>query len=142
MQREERWQRTDNTSGFPFVQVVFVCSRCLAKVSISCGNQRTRVIRCFCSITENGTEKFGATMYHKICIKLGELRNSDTRTSSGRPSTSKTGTSGVSYEVRRRLTLRLLSSELNMNAFTLHQILTQNLGISQDGANKNDNRTE
>ena len=51
----------------------------------------------------------------------------------GRDSTSKTGdnvermTSLVTSE--RRLTFRMISSELNLNRFTVHQILTHDLGM-------------
>ena len=49
----------------------------------------------------------------------------------GRPSTSKTedNVERVRSLVRsnHRLTLRMISSELNLNQFTIHQILTQDL---------------
>jgi len=50
----------------------------------------------------------------------------------GRPSTSKTdNVERVRSLVRedRRLTLRMISSELNLNRFTVHQILTQDLDM-------------
>jgi len=51
----------------------------------------------------------------------------------GRPSTSKTDNNveRVRSLVRsyRRLTLRVISSELNLNQFTIHQILTQDLDM-------------
>ena len=51
----------------------------------------------------------------------------------GRTSTSKTDDSveRVRSPVRpdRRLTLRMISSELNLNRFTVHQILTQDLDM-------------
>jgi len=51
----------------------------------------------------------------------------------GRPSTSNTedNVERVRSLVRsdRRLTLRVISSELNLNRFTVHQILTQDLGM-------------
>ena len=51
----------------------------------------------------------------------------------GRHSTSKTdeNVERVTSLVRsdRRLTLRMISSELNLNRFTFHQILTQDLGM-------------
>jgi len=51
----------------------------------------------------------------------------------GRPSTSKTDTDveRVRSLVRsdHRLTLRMISSELNLNWFTVHQILTQDLDM-------------
>jgi len=51
----------------------------------------------------------------------------------GRPSTSKTddNVERVRSFVRsyRRLTLRMISSELNLNWFTVHQILTQDLDM-------------
>ena len=52
----------------------------------------------------------------------------------GKPSTSKTDDS-VEERVRsvvrsfRRLTLRMISNELNLNQFTVHQILTQDLNM-------------
>ena len=51
----------------------------------------------------------------------------------GRTSTSKTddNVERVRSHVRsdRRLTLRIISSELNLNRFTVHQILTQDLDM-------------
>src|SRR5215469_14297065 len=51
----------------------------------------------------------------------------------GRPSTSKTddNVERVRSLVRsdHRLTLRMISSELNLDRFTIHQILTQDLGM-------------
>ena len=51
----------------------------------------------------------------------------------GRPSTSKTdeNVERMRSLVRpdRRVTLRMISSELNLNRFTVHQILTQNLDM-------------
>jgi len=51
----------------------------------------------------------------------------------GRPSTSKTddNVERVRSFVRsdRQLTLRIISSELNLNRFTVHQILTQDLDM-------------
>ena len=51
----------------------------------------------------------------------------------GRPSTSKTddNVERARSLVRsdRRLTLRMISSELNLNRFTIHQILTQDLDM-------------
>ena len=59
----------------------------------------------------------------------------------GRPSASKTDDSVERMRslVRsdRRLTLRMISSELNLNQFTAHQILTRNLDmrkVRQDGS--------
>ena len=51
----------------------------------------------------------------------------------GRPSTSKMddNVERVRYLVRsdHQLTLRMISSELNLNRFTVHQILTQDLDM-------------
>ena len=51
----------------------------------------------------------------------------------GRPSTSKMedNVERVRYLVRsdRRVTMRMISSELNLNRFTVHQILTQDLDM-------------
>jgi len=51
----------------------------------------------------------------------------------GRPSTSKTDDNVERVRSLvwsdRRLTLRMISSELNLNRFTAHQILTQDLGM-------------
>jgi len=60
----------------------------------------------------------------------------------GRPSNSKTGDNVERVRSLgrsdRRLTLRILSSELNLNWFTVHQILTQDLDVKksvrQDGS--------
>ena len=56
----------------------------------------------------------------------------------GRPSTSKTddNVERVRSLVRSdcRLTLRMISSELNLNRFTVQQILTQDLDMHQDGS--------
>jgi len=45
----------------------------------------------------------------------------------GRPSTSKMDNNVETVRSDRRLTLRMISSELNLNRFTIHQILTQDL---------------
>ena len=45
----------------------------------------------------------------------------------GRPSTSKTDDIVERVRSDRRLTLRMMSSDLNLNRFTVHQILTQDL---------------
>ena len=47
----------------------------------------------------------------------------------GRPSTSKTDDNVESVRSDRRLTLRMISSDLNLNRFTAHQILTQDLNM-------------
>jgi len=56
----------------------------------------------------------------------------------GRPSTSKTdhNVERVRSPVRsdHRLTLRMISSELNLNQFTIHQILTQDLDMRKMSA--------
>ena len=53
----------------------------------------------------------------------------------GRPSNSQTdyNVERVRSLVRsdRRLTLRMVSSELNLNRFTVHKILTQDLGMTK-----------
>ena len=47
----------------------------------------------------------------------------------GRTSTSKTDDNVERVTSDRRLTLRMISSELNLNRFTVHQILTQDLDM-------------
>ena len=84
---------------------------------------------------------------HK-CSEGRESIKDETR--SGRPSTSKTDNNVeiVRALVRsdRRLTVRMIASELNLNQATVHRILT--LGISheknvcEDCSQKPDNRTE
>ena len=68
--------------------------------------------------------------WHKSFLEGREQVEDEPR--AGRPSTtSKTddNVERVRYLVRadRRLTLRMISSELNLNRFTVHQILTQDL---------------
>lgn len=69
--------------------------------------------------------------WHKAFLEGREAVEDKPR--SGRPSTSKTdkNVERVRVLVRsdRRLTLRLMSGELNLNRFTLHQILTQDLSM-------------
>ena len=50
-------------------------------------------------------------------------------THAGRPSTSKTEDNVERVRSDRRLTLRMISSELNLNRFTVDQILTQDLDM-------------
>ena len=69
--------------------------------------------------------------WHKSFLEGQEQVEDDPR--AGRPSTSKTydNVQRVRSLVRsyRRLTLRMISSELNLNRFTVHQILTQDLDM-------------
>jgi len=71
---------------------------------------------------------------HKSFLEGREQVEDETR--AGRPSTSKTDDSveRVRSLVRSdgRLTLRMFSSELNLNRFTVHQILTQDLDITDE----------
>ena len=52
----------------------------------------------------------------------------------GRPSTSKTDDNMERARSDRRVTLRMISSELNLNRFTVHQILTQDLDMTKECA--------
>jgi len=69
--------------------------------------------------------------WHKSFLEGREQVEVEPRT--GRPSTSKTddNVERVRSLVRSdcRLTLRMISSELNLNRFTVHQILTQDLDM-------------
>jgi len=69
--------------------------------------------------------------WHKSCLEGWEQVEDEPR--AGRPSTSKTddNVERVRSLVRsdRRFTLRMISSELNLNQFTVHQILTQDLDM-------------
>ena len=47
----------------------------------------------------------------------------------GRPSTSKTDDKVERVRSDHRLTLRMIGSELNLNRFTIYQILTQDLDM-------------
>src|SRR5215469_12085722 len=68
--------------------------------------------------------------WHKSFLEGREQVEDEPHT--GRPSTSKTDDSvGRVWSLVRsdhRLTLRMISSELDLNRFTVHQILTQDLG--------------
>ena len=69
--------------------------------------------------------------WHKSFLEGREQLEDEPR--AGRPSTLKTddNVERVRSLVRsdRRLTLRMISSKLNMNRFTVHQILTQDLDM-------------
>jgi len=69
--------------------------------------------------------------WHKSCLEGQEQVEDKPR--AGRPSTSKMdgNVERVRFLVRsdHRLTLRMISSELNLNRFTIHQILTQGLDM-------------
>ena len=69
--------------------------------------------------------------WHKSFLEGREQVEDEPR--AGRPSTSKTddNVERVRSLVRsdRRLTLRMISNELNLNRFIVHQILTQDLDI-------------
>ena len=69
--------------------------------------------------------------WHKSFLEGREQVEDEPR--AGRLLTSKTddNVERVRFLVRsdRRLTLRMISSELNLNRFTVHQILTQDLDI-------------
>jgi len=77
--------------------------------------------------------------WHKSFLGCREQVENEPR--AGRPSTSKTydNVERVRFLLRsdRRWTLRMISSELNLNRFTVHQILTQDLDmrkVRQDGS--------
>src|SRR5215469_12214546 len=69
--------------------------------------------------------------WHKSFLEVREQVEDEPH--AGRSSTSKTddNVERVRSLVRsdHRLTLRMISSELNLNRFTVHQILTQDLGM-------------
>jgi len=70
--------------------------------------------------------------WHKSFLKAREIGEGEPR--AGRLSTSQTDDNMERERsvVRsdRRLTLRMISSELHLNRFTVHQILIQDLGVS------------
>ena len=72
--------------------------------------------------------------WHKSFLESREQVEDEPR--AGRHSTSKTknNVERVRSLVRldRRLTLRMISSELNLNRFTVHQILTQDLDMRNE----------
>ena len=69
--------------------------------------------------------------WHKSFLEGREHVEDEPR--SGRPSTSKTeeNVERVRALVRsdRRLTIRMMSDQLNLNSFTVHQILTEDLHV-------------
>ena len=75
---------------------------------------------------------------HKSLLEGREQVEDEPHT--GRPSTSKTNDNveRVRSLVRsdRQMTLRMISSELNLNRFTIHKILTQDLDIRKVCAKK------
>ena len=65
--------------------------------------------------------------WHKSFLEDREQAEDEPR--AGRPSTSKTDDNVERVRLDRRLTLRMISSELNLNRFTVHQILTKDLAM-------------
>ena len=65
--------------------------------------------------------------WHKSFLEGREHAENEPR--AGRPSTSKTDDNVEMVRSDRRLTLRMISSELNLNRITVHQILTQDLDM-------------
>ena len=83
------------------------------------------------SYGEHSLSRAQVFRWHKSVLEGQEQVEDEPR--AGRHSTSKTDNNveRVTPLVRsdRRLTVRVISSELNLNRFTVHQILTQNLGM-------------
>jgi len=80
---------------------------------------------------EHSLSRAQVLRWHKSFLEGREQVEDEPRV--GRPSTSKTDddVERVRSLVRsdRRLTLRMINSELNLNRFTIHQILTQDLDM-------------
>jgi hypothetical protein len=76
----------------------------------------------------------GSILYPELKFFIGREHVEDEHRL-GRPSTSKTDENieCVNTLVRsdRRLTLRTLSEQLNLNTFTIHKILTENLHMRE-----------
>ena len=65
--------------------------------------------------------------WHKSFLEGREQVENESRAE--RSSTSKTDDNVERVRSDRRLTLRMISSELNLNRFTVHKILTQDLDM-------------
>ena len=70
--------------------------------------------------------------WHKSFLEGHEQVEDEPRV--GRPSTSKMDHNVERVRSDRRLMLRMISSELNLNRFTVHQILTQDLDMRKSCA--------
>ena len=106
--------------------------RCANKFYVKLGESATvtyeKLKRAYGEHSVSRAQVFG---WHKSFLEGREQVEDEPR--AGRPSTSKTDDnvervrSLVSSD--RRLTLRMITSELNLNRFTVHQILTQDLDM-------------
>ena len=108
--------------------------RCAIKFCVKLGESAT-------VIYENSQRAYGehslsrtqVFRWHKSFLEGQEQVEDEPH--AGRPSTSEmhNNVERVRYLVRsyRRLTLRMISSELNLNRFTAHQILTKDLDMSK-----------
>jgi len=74
---------------------------------------------------EHSLSRVQVFRWHKSLLEGQEQVEDEPR--AGRPSTSKMDNNVETVRSDRRLTLRMISSELNLNRFTIHQILTQDL---------------
>ena len=100
--------------------------RCAIKFCIKLGKSAT--------VTYEKLQKgYGEHSLSRAQVRFRRQRTSGRRTSCRKTLTSKTddNVERVRSLVRsdRRLTLRMISSELNLNRFTVHQILTQDLDM-------------
>ena len=88
-------------------------------------------IKFYVNLGESATVTYEKLQRAQVLLEGREQVEDEPR--AGRPSTSKTddNVERVRSLVRsdRRLTLRMISSELNLNRFTVHEILTQDLGM-------------
>ena len=106
--------------------------RCAIKFCVKLGESATvtyeKLQRAY---GEHSLSRAQVFRWHKSFLEGREQVEDEPR--AGRPSTSKTddNVERVMSLVRsdRRLTLRMISSELNLNGFTVHQILTQDLDM-------------
>lgn len=106
--------------------------RCAIKFCVKLGESATvayeKLQRAY---GEHSLSRAQVFRWHKSFLEGREQVEDEPR--AGRPSTSKTddNVERVRSLVRsdRRLTLRMISSELNLNRFTVHQILTRDLGM-------------
>jgi len=106
--------------------------RCAIKLCVKLGKSTTvtfeKLQRAY---GKHSLSRAQAFRWHKSFLEGREQVEDEPR--AGRPSTSKTddNVERVRSLVRsdRRLTLRMISSELNLNRFTVHQILTQDLDM-------------
>ena len=107
--------------------------RCAIKFCVKLGGSATvtyEKLQSACG--EHSLSRAQVIRWHKSFLEGQEQMEDEPR--AGRTSTSKTD-DNVEERVRslvrsdRRLTLRMITSELNLNRFTVHQILTQDLDV-------------